>query len=264
MAVGSVFHVTRTNAISSKLLQVFGSTDIHTHFRTRPLIEWAKNKKDVHFGTIMEIGCGDGGNIFELAQIMAKDVKFIGVDLSEESIKVAAGLAISQKLSNVSFFCRDCSRLQLEHNPDVVLLIDFLEHISDPSAFLRDVRAMVKDDTILLISVPTPLYPKVFGRRFHEKVGHVVEGYDEQSLSKLLEQTGFEISSYEYNTGLVASSLCYVYYNRCFNVTGKARTLMGLFLSFFRWADFYALPKMSCSLFATVVVSDAGRVHHAQ
>jgi SAM-dependent methyltransferase len=259
MAIGSSASVISANAISAALVQVLGTSDLHSHFRAKPLLAWARRQRRGAFKTIVEIGCGGGANIFALAGIMGKDINFVGFDLSPSSVKMATTVAEKCNVQNAMFYCQDCSRFGFGGKPDVILLMDFLEHIADPVAFLRDLRGIVDSGTVLLISVPTPRYPKIFGKEFHNKVGHLIDGYDILSLSAVLNKAGFAISTYQYNTGMIASILCYAYYNALFRFTGKLKSLMGLCLGLFRWADFWVSPRASCSLFAVGVVSEAAK-----
>lgn len=263
MAIGSSYSVLKTNPLESLLVRFLGMTDLHSHFRTRPLIEWAKHAKLRSPKTIMEIGCGNGANIFELAKRMPEDTEFLGFDLSEAAIDAAVAASAGNSFRNARFYCQDCTRFQFERKPDVVLLMDFLEHIRNPVVFLNDIRALMQDDLTVLISVPTPRYPQIFGIPFHEKVGHLVDGYDHEALAEMLKSAGFEVSEYVYNTGLLPSALCYLYYNILHRFSGKCKSLIGLVLSLFRFADWFNGPGVSCSLFAVARPSCAGSGRHA-
>jgi SAM-dependent methyltransferase len=261
MALGSIYHVASKNVFSAALLRLFGAPeDVHGHFRIKPLRDWAQKSRSENHHLILEIGCGAGANIFELAQIMP-NARYLGFDLSEAAIEIANKVANSGKLRNVEFHCQDCSRFNFEQKADVVLLMDFLEHIPDPVSFLRDLKGFVHQNSILIISVPTPLYRRVFGDKFHTKVGHIVDGYDLLSLSNALDQAGFRINNYSYNTGPIASKLCFLFYNLLFDMTGRPRRLVGRMLSCLRWADFFSAPHNSCTLFAVagVITSTSSR-----
>ena len=69
---------------------------------------------------------------------------------------------------------------------DWLLLIDVLEHLETPGQLLEKLDANVKEGGLVLISVPTPCYPRVFGEAFHREVGHVVDGYRLAALDRLL------------------------------------------------------------------------------
>jgi SAM-dependent methyltransferase len=256
MAVGSLGHLVNANPISAAVVRIFGTTDPHSHFRTRPLFAWARGARRRGFRTIVEIGCGQGANRFELARIMPEGVVYFGFDLSRPSIDGAIAIARQAGLKNFHFHCQDCSRFQFDRKPDLVLLIDVLEHLPDATIFLRDLRGTMSSAAIVLISVPTPLYPKVFGRKFHERVGHVVDGYDARSLSTMLADAGFAVERCQYNTGAIASVMAYLYYNVFGEMTGKLKSLAGVAFGSLKSADFLATPRMSCSLFAIAVPAD--------
>ena len=66
---------------------------------------------------------------------------------------------------------------------------------------------------IYVISVPTHKYPKVFGREFHKKVGHVVEGYNLAELEKLFSKIGKQPSRVSYNTGIWGNIGANIFYD---------------------------------------------------
>ena len=64
----------------------------------------------------------------------------------------------------------------------------------------------------MVVSVPTPEYPRFFGREFHLAVGHVRDGYSRFQITRLLNEAGFRILSAEHYTKLPASLACYPFY----------------------------------------------------
>ena len=64
----------------------------------------------------------------------------------------------------------------------------------------------------MIVSVPTPRYPVVFGRAFHEAIGHVRDGYWLSDLTAKLEAAGFTVQQHRYYTGPRASWACSRFY----------------------------------------------------
>jgi SAM-dependent methyltransferase len=238
------------------MTKFFGDLDVHTHYRVRPLIHWVKkNRKMCENSLVLEIGCGSGINLFEVSSRVGGGGRFVGFDLDGAAIKEAQRFAVIIRCRNVEFFQRDCSTFDFPEKAGVILLIDFLEHIDTPGTFLGGLRTISNEKTVLAISVPTPRFPAVFGREFHESVGHVRDGFTREELTQILNQNGFKVDSFEYNTGPIGSAACLIFYKYCFRLNGKPKALLGLMLSPLRIADFLNGPRNSCSLFVIASVA---------
>ena len=80
---------------------------------------------------------------------------------------------------------------------DRIFCIDFLEHIEDDAACLKELRRALKPDGELLVTVPhwdegMPLNRFAYRLGFKkEYYGHVRDGYSEKELRERLEQAGF-------------------------------------------------------------------------
>jgi hypothetical protein len=129
-----------------------------------------------------------------------------------------------------------------------VILADILEHVEDPAALLKDLRPMLRDRTVCLVSVPTHSYRRIFGASFHKKVGHVRSGYDLQGLNALFATIDGRMIDHRYSTGLVSNLGCALYYRLPGNRWATAAKALAL--SPFRYLDLYNSPTVSCSLFA--------------
>jgi SAM-dependent methyltransferase len=250
MAIGSHFFVLKKTTLGRLVTKFFGDLDVHTHYRVKPLIDWVdRNNEKIQSGLVIEIGCGTGSNLFEISSRVDGTGKIFGFDLDGVAISEAQRVAGGIGCRNVEFFQRDCSAFDFPEKPGVILLMDFLEHIDDPDAFLGGLRNISNEGTVLVISVPTPRFPLVFGRTFHESIGHVRDGFTRDELTAILNINGFKVDSFQYNTGLVASTACSVFYKYCSKLNGKPKALLGLALALIRGADVLNGPRRSCSLF---------------
>ena len=126
--------------------------------------------------------------------------------------------------------------------------MDIIEHIPDEAAFVRAVGENSAEDCVYFVSVPTKTYPKVFGRAYHEKVGHVREGYSVEELEALFNAAGARFISHSYATGLVARIGCFAYY-RLNTGSNLLNAILGLFVLPFRYMDVGNSKDASCSLF---------------
>lgn len=81
---------------------------------------------------------------------------------------------------------------------DLVVIIDFLEHIRDDEEFIRELARIMKDDAVLIVNVPhdKPHSPirriRLWLGLTDEKHGHVRPGYDLEGLRRLL-RNGFSV-----------------------------------------------------------------------
>ena len=104
---------------------------------------------------ILEIGCGEGGNLFPFAQLGC-DVT--GIDLSSSRIKQAKELFLTHD-NHGTFTIGDFFQLpppdQETEKYDVILLHDVIEHIADKVRFLSYARRFLKSHGVIFIAFPT-------------------------------------------------------------------------------------------------------------
>ena len=101
----------------------------------------------------------------------------------------------------------------MENTPgeyDCAILSDVLEHVPEPGLLLSHSIYGVAPGGMLFISVPTPRYPKVFGRQFHDAVGHLVDGYDVDALLSMMPLVLSRLSAS--TTPFLASLSCFIFY----------------------------------------------------
>lgn len=94
---------------------------------------------------------------------------------------------------------------------DQALLIDVFEHV-EGQKITKEINRIMKAGGCLLLSVPTPEYPRYFGDRFANSVGHVRDGYTIDDMKHLLNSSGFDVIQWKYPTNWLASKLSSVWY----------------------------------------------------
>lgn len=125
-------------------------------------------------GTIVDVGCGTGGNLSAFPDSHAR----VGVDPSSLAITIAR-----RKCPGVRFVCGlppEAVGPELER-ADLVLLTDVLEHVEDDRGLLRGLVARMKVGAGLLLTVPA--HPDLWSS--HDVVHQHHRRYTEQSLSGL-------------------------------------------------------------------------------
>jgi SAM-dependent methyltransferase len=144
---------------------------------------------DYHLGdkTVLEIGCGKGEFLVELARAGA--ARCIGIDpgVRPERIETPVGADIE--------WIADLYDEKYSHlEPDAIVCRHTLEHIPDVARFMRSIRASIGDrlDTILLFELPDLqriLDDVAFWDIYYEHCSYFSLG----SLARLFRLTGFEI-----------------------------------------------------------------------
>jgi SAM-dependent methyltransferase len=147
-------------------------------------------------GKVLDVGCGAGGN---LKVLEGQGWKVFGIEISDVAATHAralvAGTVHTGTLESAPFGPRTF---------DLVLMNHSLEHFPSPVDALRRVHRLLKDDGLLVVSVPNAcgLEVKLFGwwwfgwdppRHFYH--------FDKSTLARALRQAGFEVQSRRTGTG---------------------------------------------------------------
>lgn len=139
-------------------------------------------------GRLLDLGCGPG--TFSIAA-RARGWTTVGLDINAQSVahcrarglEVIAGVFPHPALEGQTF--------------DVVAMNDFLEHLTDPAAALRTVRSLLAPGGVLFISTPdvgSAMARLTRSRWLHLKPNEHIVYFDRQTITRLLEQTGFRVT----------------------------------------------------------------------
>jgi SAM-dependent methyltransferase len=187
--------------------RLFGSEDMHSHYRwaaIRPLVALDSPRT-------LEVGGGDGRIGFEVVRAgHAGDM--VITELDARTLDEARRTAELGGFTNVTVSRRDLRRLREDTGFDQVLAIDVLEHIEDDQAVIELIADVLRPGGRLVISVPSHRYPQVFGRRFHDHLGHVRDGYWAEELAAKLAAVGLRVEEHRYYTGPWVSRACRLFY----------------------------------------------------
>jgi ubiquinone/menaquinone biosynthesis C-methylase UbiE len=230
---------------------VYGTEDLHTHIRWRAIKPFVSSACRTGAEVILDVGCGYGSISFEVAQRLNTG-KVVGIDIDPERIGAAKEIRKSIRVTNVDFQISGVSGLSEvpDNFCDVVLMIDVIEHIVDDKSVVREVGRILKPGGALIISTPTPMYPRVFGLEFHNEVGHVRDGYSIERLKELLAERQMNIERYEYYTYPASALVCFPFYRwiRKFRYAG---ILASPVLNLFSYLDYLwpiREPRAACSI----------------
>jgi 2-polyprenyl-3-methyl-5-hydroxy-6-metoxy-1,4-benzoquinol methylase len=101
---------------------------------------------------ILDIGCGPGTALYRLGQVLGSD-RLLGVDVSEEALRVARGHLRLERLAVAS-----SDALPLRSSTcGVVTLIEVMEHVPAKRSTLREATRVLTPNGLLLISMPNLL-----------------------------------------------------------------------------------------------------------
>lgn len=215
MPIGDLYYHLYKSKTIRFILYCLGTPSIHTHIRLRPLMKFIRKQSFEKRINIIEVGCGNGINGLEIYKIN-KNIDYYGFDIDSKSIEEAKIIAKNSNIEDIlHFFSLDATRFNFcikVEKIDILLLINFLEHINDPNNFLKKIVHLLNSEALIIVSVPTYLYKKVFGNRHHLRTGHVKDGYNIKEICKLLKSIDFELVTHSYNTGLFSNIGCFFVY----------------------------------------------------
>lgn len=149
-------------------------------------------------GKVLDVGCGAGGNLKSL-QDQGWDVS--GIEVSEEASTHARALTGGRIHTGT-----------LESHPfaqksfDLILMSHSLEHLPSPTEALRRVHALLKDDGLLVVSVPNAdsIEAKLFGNSwFHWDPPRHFYHFGRGSLTQLMRQAEFRPHRFRTGVGSV-------------------------------------------------------------
>jgi SAM-dependent methyltransferase len=247
--IGDFTRCLYNNPVARLLCNLFGAMDIHTHYRVRSVLDYFArsftNKRELK---ILEVGCGGGTNLFEIAKKFR--ISADGYDLNPEHIRIANEINEKEFGSRLRFHVADACTLALASEYDVLLFVDFLEHVPRPEQIIAALTPCLKPGGVVCVSVPTPRYPHVFGREMHERIGHVVDGYTPETLDHLFPPAYSRIET-RYSTGPIGSTLCAIQARGIMKfATPQLRWLCSTPLLALHKLDFLNGPRISTTLFA--------------
>lgn len=100
---------------------------------------------------VLEIGCGDGGNLLPFSEMGCNT---LGVDIAAGRIKDAITF-FEEAGAKGKFIASDIFKIkELEHNFDLIICHDVLEHIEDKRTFLSNLKKYLKAGGIVFMSFP--------------------------------------------------------------------------------------------------------------
>jgi SAM-dependent methyltransferase len=135
-------------------------------------------------GRVLDIGCGDGLFFNELARF--GEVEGVEPDTS----LLTPGSPHSSRITVAPFD----ESYQPEHRYDLILMLDVLEHIDDPTGALRHSRSLLASDGKLVITVPA--FPWLWTH--HDKINRHHIRYTRETLAAQVSEAGLRLDEARY------------------------------------------------------------------
>ena len=116
------------------------------------ILPYIKSIKNIHIGSqVLEVGCGEGGNLLPFAK-MGCDV--VGVDLSISKIEDACAFFQKERV-DATFIASDIFLLEhLFGTFDIIICHDVVEHIEDKAGFIRKLCDFLVPDGVIFTAFP--------------------------------------------------------------------------------------------------------------
>ncbi len=188
---------------------LFGTLDFHSHIRYLNIKRYfRKTERNI------EIGAGDGLMSGEFFLKTHKPI--LAVSYLREEVIRGKKLMRQTGMKAVDFVQGDALKLTniRKNYYDQCLLIDVLEHVGDDKLVLRNINKILKAGGYLVLSVPTPNYPKKISREYAKTVGHVRDGYFPEDIERLLKINGFRVVKWHYYSNRLTSWICNIIYGK--------------------------------------------------
>jgi ubiquinone/menaquinone biosynthesis C-methylase UbiE len=101
---------------------------------------------------VLDYGCGPGGYILPLTELVGKSGKIYALDILPLAIQMVQKLVEKKKLTNVQIIHSDCKTGLPDGSMDAVLLYDAFHELDDPEGILRELHRVLKPKGILSVS----------------------------------------------------------------------------------------------------------------
>jgi len=160
--------------------------------------------------SILEVGCGSGGNLELLSCYGEVDA----IELDDTSYHVAK----SRNIATVKqgFLPNGCP---FTKSYDVIVMFDVLEHIEEDILALKELKELLSSNGYLVITVPALM--SLWSA--HDVQNHHFRRYTRTCLNKVLDAAGFEIVKWSYfNTLLFPLIFLIRWLNRNRNLDGES------------------------------------------
>lgn len=155
-------------------------------------------------GTVLDVGCGSGGFLFQLKKRWPRDYQILGTDVSGGPLDYAESQGVpvvrGDFLRSTEFQLRseekqEHAELELRAPFDVVTFWAVAEHLAEPRRFLEKAHALLKPGGFCFVLVPNlrSLAVRLLGQKYRYVYAQHLNYFSAATLSRLGDQVGFEV-----------------------------------------------------------------------
>lgn len=87
--------------------------------------------------SVLEMGCGEGGNLFPFSQ---RGCKITGIDISDTRIEEAKQFFQEKGLSG-NFICQDIFSVEGKEKFDIIIIHDVIEHVLQKKQWQEELKS---------------------------------------------------------------------------------------------------------------------------
>jgi SAM-dependent methyltransferase len=214
-----------------------------------PYLRWQLEQFESFLGKrVLEVGCGIGGVIAQLGQrelVMGIDIEELLVDFARKRFAKNPGHEFA--CADISLMSDEMIGSMKRKRFDTVVCINVLEHVEDHDRATRAMADVLLPGGELCLLVPA--HPSLFGP-YDVTDGHF-RRYTKDSLRKVLEGTGFEVTRLYYFNAVGAAGwwLQYKVLHRNNQTTGDYKMMLRV-LPLVRAIESRLKPPVGMSLIA--------------
>ncbi|HTU49009.1 MAG TPA: class I SAM-dependent methyltransferase [Acidobacteriaceae bacterium] len=162
--------------------------------------------------SLVDVGCGTGAFTMGAAR---RGYRSLGLSWDKRNQSVAQQRAKICKADTATFEVQDVRRLDerpdLAEQFDVAICCECIEHILDDVKLMQDIAQCLKPAGTLLLTTPNLSFkPMAYDNENFSTVengAHVRRGYSPDDLTRLCQQSGFEVMKIEYCSGILSQKI---------------------------------------------------------
>tara|TARA_Y100000310_G_scaffold287065_1_gene311728 strand:- start:2946 stop:5882 length:2937 start_codon:yes stop_codon:yes gene_type:complete len=158
--------------------------------RSQPIMSLLSKLKA---GRVLEYGCCVGQQTYAFAAAFPQ-LRFTGVDISAEQIKIGIEYKKKHNIQNVDLYCvDDPGKIDLDNDFDFIICAEVLEHIMDTDTFVRRLEALGRQGAPIVFTTPIGPHEE---NRWNEQITreHLHHFEDRDLIEKFGHKPGFKLS----------------------------------------------------------------------
>lgn len=147
---------------------------------------------------VLDVGCGDGGNVHFCGM---RGAKIIIADIDAAKVEATRQRLSDTPAREVQCVVSDCNPLPLADGTATrVVSTEVIEHVDDPAQFLSELVRVGKPGALYLLSVPHPssenLQKDIAAPEYFQKPNHI-RVISEEQFKQMVSDAGLEVLSHD-------------------------------------------------------------------